>query len=65
MKVHIIMERNGRASGQAEVMFETAEDAQQAMLKDRGLMESRYIELFMEPPNSYQTGKLMRFFFKI
>lgn len=40
----------GRPSGTAFVEFQTAEDAQVAMSKDRQMMGTRYIEIFASTP---------------
>lgn len=44
--VHIIMNSEGRPSGEAYVEFASAEDSKGAMAKDRMTLGSRYIELF-------------------
>lgn len=44
--IHIIMNSEGRPSGEAYVEFENAEDSKAAMAKDRMTLGSRYIELF-------------------
>ncbi|RDY10439.1 Heterogeneous nuclear ribonucleoprotein F, partial [Mucuna pruriens] len=43
---HIIMNSEGRPSGEAYVEFASAEDSKAAMVKDRMTLGSRYIELF-------------------
>ncbi|KAK2119455.1 G-rich sequence factor 1 [Saguinus oedipus] len=45
---------SGTATGEADVHFETHEDAPAAMLKDRSHVHHRYIELFL---NSCPKGK--------
>ncbi|XP_074849885.1 G-rich sequence factor 1 [Carettochelys insculpta] len=52
----ITMEYNssGKATGEADVHFETHEDAVAAMEKNRAHVQNRYIELFL---NSYPKGK--------
>ncbi|XP_030879611.1 G-rich sequence factor 1 [Leptonychotes weddellii] len=54
--VRITMEysSNGKATGEADVHFDTHEDAVAAMLKDRSHVHHRYIELFL---NSCPKGK--------
>lgn len=44
--IHIIMNSEGRPSGEAYAEFESAEDSKAAMIKDRMTLGSRYIELF-------------------
>lgn len=44
--IHIVVGADGRASGAAFVEFPSPVDAKRAMLKDRQLMGSRYVELF-------------------
>ncbi|XP_061368617.1 uncharacterized protein LOC133311575 isoform X2 [Gastrolobium bilobum] len=44
--IHVIMNSEGRPSGEAYVEFESAEDSKAAMEKDRMTLGSRYIELF-------------------
>jgi len=46
VNVVIGFNNDGRASGEADVDFSTAEEAQQALQKDRATMQHRYIELF-------------------
>ncbi|GLV43924.1 glorund [Carabus blaptoides fortunei] len=45
--IHMLLDNSGRASGEADVEFGTHEDAVKAMTKDKGHMEHRYIELFL------------------
>ncbi|KAG3276468.1 G-rich RNA sequence binding factor 1 [Ictidomys tridecemlineatus] len=54
--VRITMEysSSGKATGEADVHFDTHEDAVAAMLKDRSHVQHRYIELFL---NSCPKGK--------
>ncbi|XP_034945143.1 heterogeneous nuclear ribonucleoprotein H2 [Chelonus insularis] len=47
VNIRIILENNGRASGEADVEFATHEDAVKAMSKDKSHMSHRYIELFL------------------
>lgn len=44
--VHIVFNRGGRPSGDAYVEFANADDSKSAMKKDKGILGSRYIELF-------------------
>ncbi|KAL9319980.1 hypothetical protein ACSQ67_011819 [Phaseolus vulgaris] len=44
--IHIVMNSEGRPSGEAYVEFASAEDSKAAMVKDRMTLGSRYIELF-------------------
>ncbi|KAL2332889.1 hypothetical protein Fmac_014102 [Flemingia macrophylla] len=44
--INIIMNSEGRPSGEAYVEFASAEDSKAAMVKDRMTLGSRYIELF-------------------
>lgn len=48
--IHIIMNSEGRPSGEAYVEFANAEDSKAAMSKDRMTLGSRYIELFPSSP---------------
>lgn len=45
--IHLLKDHTGRASGEADVEFVTHEDAVRAMSKDKGHMQHRYIELFL------------------
>lgn len=47
INIRIILENNGRASGEADVEFATHEEAVKAMSKDKSHMSHRYIELFL------------------
>ncbi|OMP07148.1 hypothetical protein COLO4_07582 [Corchorus olitorius] len=49
--IHIILNADGRASGEAYVEFRSAEDSKAAMVKDRKVLGSRYIELFPSTPD--------------
>lgn len=42
----IVMDRRGRASGEAYVQFETADDTEQALKRNREKIGHRYIEIF-------------------
>ena len=48
IKVDISYSDDGRPSGNANVLFATAQDAKKAMTKDKENMQHRYIELFYE-----------------
>lgn len=45
--VRLLKDHTGRASGEADVEFASHEDAIRAMSKDKGHMQHRYIELFL------------------
>lgn len=45
--VRLLKDHTGRASGEADVEFISHEDAMRAMSKDKGHMQHRYIELFL------------------
>lgn len=49
--VHIVLNSEGRPSGEAYAVFANAEDSKEAMTKDRMTLGSRYIELF---PSSHE-----------
>lgn len=44
--IFLVMNSDGRSSGEAFVEFQSAEDSKSAMVKDRMTLGSRYIELF-------------------
>ncbi|CAM9272012.1 unnamed protein product, partial [Chrysoparadoxa australica] len=44
--VHMVTNREGRASGDAYAVFETAEEAQKALAKDKEKIGNRWIDLF-------------------
>ncbi|KAI4494974.1 heterogeneous nuclear ribonucleoprotein H [Polistes fuscatus] len=52
INVKILLENGGRPSGEADVEFETHEEAVRAMCKDKSHMSYRYIELFLNSSNS-------------
>nr|XP_056711333.1 G-rich sequence factor 1 [Euleptes europaea] len=56
--VRITMEYNssGKATGEADVHFETHEDAVAAMAKNRSHVQHRYIELFLNSSPSRKNG---------
>lgn len=45
-KVHIACRPDGKVTGEAYVTFESTEEAKRAMVKDRMMIGSRYVELF-------------------
>lgn len=45
--VRLLKDHTGRASGEADVEFVSHDDAIRAMSKDKGHMQHRYIELFL------------------
>lgn len=45
-KVFIACRPDGKATGEAYVEFETVDEAKEAMVKDRKMIGSRYVELF-------------------
>ncbi|CAA7057001.1 unnamed protein product [Microthlaspi erraticum] len=45
-RVHVVCRADGKATGEAYVEFETAEEARRAMAKDKMSIGSRYVELF-------------------
>lgn len=47
VNVRLLQDHTGRASGEADVEFASHEDAVRAMSKDKGHMQHRYIELFL------------------
>lgn len=60
VNVRLLQDHTGRASGEADVEFASHDDAVRAMSKDKGHMQHRYIELFLNssgpggppPPNN-------------
>ncbi|KAL0418506.1 UNVERIFIED_CONTAM: Heterogeneous nuclear ribonucleoprotein H3 [Sesamum radiatum] len=48
--IHITYNFEGRPTGEAFVEFASAEDAKEALAKDRMTLGSRYIELFASSP---------------
>jgi len=54
--VHIHYENNGRATGEADVEFESHRDAAEGMKKDKQNMQHRYIELFLNSAENAGGG---------
>jgi len=52
LDVHIQYGGDGRPTGQAEVMFGSAQEAKMAMSKHKQHMQNRYVELFYDGPSS-------------
>ncbi|CAM8949704.1 hypothetical protein QQ045_018112 [Rhodiola kirilowii] len=50
-RVHIVCRVDGKATGEAYVEFDSAEDAKSAMSKDKMTIGSRYVELFPSTPD--------------
>ncbi|XP_072951707.1 uncharacterized protein [Typha angustifolia] len=48
--IHIVLNSDGRSTGEAYVEFASAEDSKSAMRRDRMTLGSRYIELFPSNP---------------
>ncbi|XP_022913164.1 heterogeneous nuclear ribonucleoprotein H isoform X2 [Onthophagus taurus] len=53
VNIRLLQDHTGRASGEADVEFASHDDAVRAMSKDKGHMQHRYIELFL---NSSPSG---------
>ncbi|GJQ88331.1 hypothetical protein Trydic_g3807 [Trypoxylus dichotomus] len=53
INIRLLQDHMGRASGEADVEFASHDDAVRAMSKDKGHMQHRYIELFL---NSSPSG---------
>lgn len=56
MNVRLIQDNSGRASGEADVEFASHDDAVRAMSKDKGHMQHRYIELFLNSAGGQSNG---------
>jgi len=59
VKIGIQYNKDGRASGDADVDFASYEEAQEALKKNKAMMQKRYIELFMresKPSRSSNFG---------
>jgi heterogeneous nuclear ribonucleoprotein F/H len=52
INVRLLQDHTGRASGEADVEFASHDDAMRAMSKDKGHMQHRYIELFLNSAGS-------------
>lgn len=58
MNIYLLQDHTGRASGEADVEFGSHDDAVRAMSKDKGHMQHRYIELFLNSSASSSNGNL-------
>ncbi|KAK4772816.1 hypothetical protein SAY86_014591 [Trapa natans] len=58
--VHIVLNAEGRPSGEAYVEFADVEDSKEAMTRDRMTLGSRYIELFISSPEELDEAILRR-----
>ncbi|XP_018574155.1 heterogeneous nuclear ribonucleoprotein H isoform X1 [Anoplophora glabripennis] len=56
VNVRLLQDHTGRASGEADVEFASHDDAVRAMSKDKGHMQHRYIELFLNSAGSSSNG---------
>lgn len=56
INIRVMYDNNGRPSGEADVEFETHEDAMRAMSKDKSHMQHRYIELFLNSSGNQSRG---------
>lgn len=56
VNVTLLKDHNGRSSGEADVEFASHEDAIRAMSKDKGHMQHRYIELFLNSSVGSNNG---------
>ncbi|KAB0801900.1 hypothetical protein PPYR_04086 [Photinus pyralis] len=56
VSIRLLQDNSGRASGEADVEFASHEDAVRAMNKDKGHMQHRYIELFLNSSSSGGGG---------
>ncbi|XP_056643648.1 heterogeneous nuclear ribonucleoprotein H-like [Diorhabda carinulata] len=56
VNIRLIQDSSGRASGEADVEFDSHEDAVRAMSKDKGHMQHRYIELFLNSAGGQSNG---------
>uniref|UniRef100_A0A1D1ZLD8 Heterogeneous nuclear ribonucleoprotein F n=2 Tax=Anthurium amnicola TaxID=1678845 RepID=A0A1D1ZLD8_9ARAE len=55
--VHIALRADGRATGEAYVEFTSAEEARQAMSKDKMMIGSRYVDLFPSTPEEAKRAE--------
>lgn len=56
INVRLLQDHTGRASGEADVEFASHDDAVRAMSKDKGHMQHRYIELFLNSAGGSSNG---------
>lgn len=56
-KVHIGYRHDGKATGEAYVVFSSAEEAKKAMCRDNKLIGTRYIELFPSTPEEARRAE--------
>ncbi|KAL4577782.1 hypothetical protein LXL04_013895 [Taraxacum kok-saghyz] len=56
-KVFIACRPDGKATGEAYVEFETVEEAKEAMVKDKKMIGSRYVELFPSTPDEARRAE--------
>ncbi|VEN45868.1 unnamed protein product [Callosobruchus maculatus] len=54
--IRLLQDSTGRASGEADVEFASHDDAIRAMGKDKGHMQHRYIELFLNSAGGSSNG---------
>lgn len=56
INIRLLQDHTGRASGEADVEFASHDDAVRAMSKDKGHMQHRYIELFLNSSGGGSGG---------
>ncbi|KAK6924574.1 RNA recognition motif domain [Dillenia turbinata] len=56
-RIHIACRPDGKATGEAFVEFDSAEDAKKAMCKDKMTIGSRYVELFPSTPDEARRAE--------
>lgn len=56
-RIQIVCRPDGKATGEAYVEFETAEEAKRAMAKDKMSIGMRYVELFPSTPDEAQRAE--------
>lgn len=56
-KVFIACRPDGKATGEAYVEFESADEAKEAMARDRKMIGSRYVELFPSTPDEARRAE--------